>query len=537
MRRIESESGFVLILVLGIASVLTVSLVAGLGIALNHQTQAARDGNWNGALSAAQAGVDDYVAHFNAETNYWTDSSTTNPVSPNYNAALVTWKPLGSTSSAYFRYTVLNQSTILNDGYVKLQSSGKVGTSIRTLVALIRPGTYIDFVYYSNYEEGDPAIPEYGISNPSVCDKYDYTATTLSASVRGSPCVNLNWVSADTINGDLHSQDGLFIQGTPTFNGKVSTACPNVKTTDPCYHQIWIDGGSGAPKFASTPVGSLSIPIPTSNTALKAAAQSGGCLYTGPTRIVLLASGNMSVSSPNTTATSACPLGTSVPLPANGVLFVQNIPAGTAAYTNATANHCTAPWVTNTTTTDSTSGGTKYPLAADVLTANYDCHDGDLWIEGTLKGQLTVATDDDTILTGNLLYANGLTGTDVLGVVAQNQIRIYHPVNSSGTELCANPCMQNPTFDGAFMSVAHSWNVMNYDKGVVKGTITLNGSIAQDFRGPVGTNSGGTIKTGYAKNYNYDPRLHYLSPPQFLQPNAAAWVPIQYSNVPPAYTS
>ena len=55
------------------------------------------------------------------------------------------------------------------------------------------------------------------------------------------------------------------------------------------------------------------------------------------------------------------------------------------------------------------------------------------------------------------------------------------------------------------------------------GTINLTGVIGQQFRGPVGTNSNGSIASGYAKNYNYDLRLKYQSPPKFLDPVKSAW--------------
>ena len=42
-----------------------------------------------------------------------------------------------------------------------------------------------------------------------------------------------------------------------------------------------------------------------------------------------------------------------------------------------------------------------------------------------------------------------------------------------------------------------------------QGTITINGVIAQKWRGPVGTSGG----TGYLKAYGYDNRLQYASPP------------------------
>ncbi len=51
------------------------------------------------------------------------------------------------------------------------------------------------------------------------------------------------------------------------------------------------------------------------------------------------------------------------------------------------------------------------------------------------------------------------------------------------------------------------------------GTLTVNGAISQKFRGPVGTTGG----TGYFKNYNYDDRLRYQEPPNFLDPVESAW--------------
>jgi hypothetical protein len=67
--------------------------------------------------------------------------------------------------------------------------------------------------------------------------------------------------------------------------------------------------------------------------------------------------------------------------------------------------------------------------------------------------------------------------------------------------------------------------VDNYYCGDDIGTLTVNGVIAQKFRGAVGTPSqsasGGS--TGFRKNYVYDDRLAYKGPPHFLDPVQAAW--------------
>jgi hypothetical protein len=52
----------------------------------------------------------------------------------------------------------------------------------------------------------------------------------------------------------------------------------------------------------------------------------------------------------------------------------------------------------------------------------------------------------------------------------------------------------------------------------------VDGAIAQNFRGAVGTFDGnGNIVSGYSKNYVYDGALQTESPPYFLSPIGAPW--------------
>jgi hypothetical protein len=73
------------------------------------------------------------------------------------------------------------------------------------------------------------------------------------------------------------------------------------------------------------------------------------------------------------------------------------------------------------------------------------------------------------------------------------------------------------------MSLQHSFVVDQYNCGNPLGTLTVNGGIAQNFRGPVGTGSNGTVSTGYAKSYTYDDRLRYEEPPHFIDPVQGSW--------------
>jgi hypothetical protein len=219
-------------------------------------------------------------------------------------------------------------------------------------------------------------------------------------------------------------------------------------------------------------------------------------------------------------------------LPTNGVIYVQNVPS-TATDPNYTAGCITATQINNSPTVVNHPLG--YPQRYDITT--YGCRNGDVFLQGTLKGRLTIAAENNIDVIGNVTYQGGTGGSDLLGLIANNYVEIYHPVASSSAptscretsgynsyynlELfsCSGTFFANPTVQAAILSVNHSFRVQNYDKGDLQGSITINGAIAQRYRGIV------TIigNSGYGKNYNYDQRLKYQSPPRFLQPIAAAW--------------
>jgi Tfp pilus assembly protein PilX len=81
--------------------------------------------------------------------------------------------------------------------------------------------------------------------------------------------------------------------------------------------------------------------------------------------------------------------------------------------------------------------------------------------------------------------------------------------------------LEEPVIDAAILSTKHSWIVDNYKCGAPLGKLTVWGSIAQFWRGPVGTS--GNPGSGYIKNYNYDERLAAQQPPSFLSPSSTSW--------------
>ena len=109
---------------------------------------------------------------------------------------------------------------------------------------------------------------------------------------RPSSAAYIQWVSGDTINGPLYTQDQYYICGSPTFgragtNDVMASAAP-VDTNDSVGHGAVIKGCSGQPDLQRRP-GQPARPMrgtidpPSDNTNLLPYAQNYGKIYTGKT--------------------------------------------------------------------------------------------------------------------------------------------------------------------------------------------------------------------------------------------------------------
>jgi hypothetical protein len=87
----------------------------------------------------------------------------------------------------------------------------------------------------------------------------------------------------------------------------------------------------------------------------------------------------------------------------------------------------------------------------------------------------------------------------------------------------------------SIQTLQHSFYVQNYNQGVQQGKLTVWGSIAQKWRGIVGQTDGSGAEHGYKKDYRYDARLKYSSPPYFPQWSNAKWGPRYTGEVTPRY--
>ena len=130
----------------------------------------------------------------------------------------------------------------------------------------------------------------------------------------------------------------------------------------------------------------------------------------------------------------------------------------------------------------------------------------------TISNSLTYPSANKVMVGGNPTSDS----KDILGLIAQNFIAIS--------------AVPNIEIDAALLALQDSIYVPNWTTITGMGTLNIFGSIAQNFRGPVGTVGGAS---GFLKNYNYDSSLQTLFPPFFIPPTERVWSPRTYEECAP----
>ncbi|WP_241987756.1 hypothetical protein [Cryobacterium sp. TMT1-66-1] len=551
-----SERGAALVVVIGLGLLLLTLVATAMTFSVSGSLKATSDQNWNGAMAAAYAGVAEYESRLANDNTYYhygnsaaafsAGSTLTPPSAPNPAFAVGAaggWGSVagsGSGGTASYRYEVDN-SAYSTSGVLRIRSTGRVGTVTRSIVANLRQDGFIDYLYFTIYEIQDPEQ-----SGLTAC------ADTYAWAGRSVPCSDIAFGGGDVLNGPAHSNDTIRICDA-TFNGLVTTGSPG--PTGSNYLKQNSNGGacSGQVFNGGQPTTSPVVAMPATNMQLKqetrtdAGVDAPGCLYTGPTSIVLNSDGTMTIRSPWTKKTrivgdpatsgstpAACGLpgmangqlgstaGATVPVLNANLIFVQSVPGiiTDPNYTSSTV------WPSGqSAATCSVGNGIGFPVTHETAPSprSYDCRKGDAFVKGTLDGTMTIATDNFLYVTGDIIYSDA--STDVLGLVAQNAIWVWNPYCDSthgvicpGVGLGAGGAIlpDNRRIDAAMLSLDHTIQVQNYDRGGAQGTLTINGSLAQKYRGIVRSGS-----NGYIKNYIYDPRFRYIAPPKFLSPVSA----------------
>ncbi len=666
MRSQRGEGGQTMPLVLGIILVLSLGTVVLVQNTFQQFPIVTKDVVQHEAYRAMQSGLNEYQYAVNANADFAAcgarfvnaagtsvgTSALTSASSVCSALSLGSWVPVpgsGAANGPPGWFLIDNPVINVSTGNLSVNIVGAAGFAndynYQSAVVTLQPlNGFLLNVLWLNYDQIDPTVTsQYGGGNcgGGPPPSYQYFWSPNPDALQPN-CQSLDFITADTLTGNLYSNDTVFVCGSPTFL--------NVETADP--GQDWYeDGGgcSGAPTGdtlltsallnnhayttlsvkalgqaaakndtftmglgTATQTVTLSAPaaagatslsvysftttmaypanttplndnatgtwtsgvpieqVPSDNSTLDNDASSNGCVYQGPTTITLNGAANtMTVNSPGTpvgtpygapgTTSSNDPLnaaantanqcmagtgGGTVAVPANGVVYVEGCQTAVPTSPSGTV----VDYVTTSGGTTKCNNLTYNPLSAAGETGTSGDTVGDAIVQGSVNMPMTIGSDNNIIIDGNICYTDNVSGgtctttptwphTDVLGLVADNFVEINHPVVSdghggfnnagscsatlgAGTPTCD---LSNPTIDAVALSLTDSFLVNNYTSGSSLGTLNVYGTIDEDWRGPVGTFSGGSVSSGYAKNYVYDPRLVYLSPPYYLNPGTSQW--------------
>ncbi|MCK5571994.1 MAG: hypothetical protein KAJ12_04510 [Bacteroidetes bacterium] len=260
------------------------------------------------------------------------------------------------------------------------------------------------------------------------------------------------WYTGDTVWGRIHTNGRMHMTGSPVFMEKLTAS----KGLDP----KWGKGGNDAIFKHGFETGVAKVDYPTNIAEVVNAATSGGRSYAGDIEVAL---------EPGTGAND------------DGIAIVSQ-------------------------------GGTPIDtvLLSDLSFNGALLGTGNVTVQGTLDGELSIASQQDIQISDDILYENRnwSTSDDVLGLIAEDNVVILDNVPNS----------TNCYVDGSIFTRAGSFEAEDYNKGAPRGTFKIVGSIVQQDRGQLGTYHVGShsVKTGYSKRFVYDKRLEN---PNFRPPH------------------
>jgi len=268
---------------------------------------------------------------------------------------------------------------------------------------------------------------------------------------------NIWWITGDTVWGPFHTQQKINASGNPVFVGKASSK-----------NGIHLGTKDSNPIFVGGYQSGVNLDLPRNFDALKELARTGGRHFDKQDICLQL----------NADGTATYRFGSWTAVP---------------AYT--------------------------YPMATLAPNGVFMAENANIRLKGKLNGRLTiVATGSSGAAKGNVWIDSSVTynrnpmtdpgSQDMLGIVCDNDVIITDNTNNN------NPA-HGVTVHASMLMRSGGFKADGYNSRPVAGTLTVLGGIQQYQRGPVGTFSGGKIVSGFQKNYRYDERMLYSSPPLY----------------------
>jgi Tfp pilus assembly protein PilX len=525
LRPLGAEQGISMIIVIGILLVTSLLLVAAFTSSQGEIRLTGLDTNSKKAYYAAQAGINDYLYHLTRDSNYLSYCTTPTPTNPALNQEGSTANratipgSVGEKPEEQYAIQLLTaasapssdkkcdvnrlsetmiETTGAAAGTFRIESTGYAGGQTRAIVATFKNVNFVSYVWFTKYETFDPVA--YGEPIKPQC-----AAFWPKRPEGNGECTATNFfVTGETINGPVHTEDHAGICGEPTLGRTAADRIEFGSRGEPAGEGYSNEGCSGSanPNFVGTHIPVKEVPElepPPGDEELQHI--EGRKEYTNETEIVL--KGNtMKITRGGVSEEG-------VPFPASHLIYV--------------AGGCSKPY---------SPFGPKPGYTEDAACGN-------VYVRGEYSESLTIAAQNDVIINGSLIGPHNSEGTPIgtvmLGLIANNFVRIYHPLSGSrgtsqgecGSSSNAAGDLKEPLIDAAILALKHSLAVDNYDCGASSlGHLNINGAVAGLFsNGMTGVfEGGGTVVHGYPYNLKYDSRLLAEEPPHFLNPIRAAWI-------------
>jgi Tfp pilus assembly protein PilX len=578
---LRREDGITMIVLLGVMTVTSLLVVAAFTSANGEIHLASTDTTQKKAYYAAEAGVEDYEYHLTQDGNYLAYCTSPSPANPALNEFYQkgTNKPetraeleqhsvevpevktgsSGQLEHSEEKYAIqlipatsgekkalyeCNPNHLVetmveeegaSTGTFRIKATGFSGKAEASIVATFRNANFVSYVWYTDYEVADPVIDgEVPAGQPAnywtECAHFYQERENLPK----KQCQGLNnfFATGESVNGPIHVQDHGGVCGEPTF-GRVATdriefGGGNNKEEALGYSTENAGGCGGAtPTFKGTHIPPKEVPSiqpPPGDEELEHIVEPEYHFH-GKTEFIL-ENTTMTINkyslflNPVTKKTEVKITTTkNVAYPENGVIYVSG-------------------------GTESGSCATYSPFGpSPSYTEDTEC--GNAYVHGKYEKSLTIASQNDIIINGSILTPTSPEDTpnatpttnSLLGLIANNFVRIYHPVTTtrpknylscgSAANLTTGPepDLNNPIIYAAILAVKHSFIVDNFDCGAPSlGHLNLYGAVAGLFsNGMSGVINGTTLQSGYGYAANYDNRLQVEEPPHFLNPIQAAW--------------
>jgi type II secretory pathway pseudopilin PulG len=498
--RLADERGFTLLATVGVMFVTAMLLTAAFIVATGDSHLSYRDTASKQAYYAAVAGIQQYEYELQANPDYWQTCKTPSGTLPEESHAEYEIKLLpakGQTEcSTAAPFTSMIESSGAAANTFRVKSTGKVGPATRSVVSTFEVAGFLDYIYFTNFEQGDPKIFEPG--KEKECEKKYYTQW----SAEGKSCVSIEFATGDSVNGPMHTNDSADVGGAATFGREGHNPADVVEINGGTYPTAGCKTTAKYYTASGCYTKGATLQPPENDTSLGFYVEPENT-FEGVTYLELKGSeGTEGKIAVTTYDSKGVEQKKTINWPKNGLIYVKESPSVSCTYEFSIAS------------------------SDEETERKNEKGCGTVYVKGTYKKSLTVAGERELVINGEIYPTNvaaslgsAPSGTATLGLIASKFVRIYHECSGSKNGVS----LENPWIYAAILSTEHSFIVDHYDCGATLGKLHIYGAIAQNYRGAVGTGGGFGGGTGYLKDYKYDERLATEEPPYFLAPLKAGW--------------